>query len=645
MRLNLGCSDSLIEGFIGVDKWTPPWATEENFVQADLRHSWPWGDGTVEHIRAHDILEHLPDKIHTMNEIYRVLAPNGTVEIVIPTTEGRGADQDPNHCSYWNRNSFFYHEHGNPHYERFHEAYGIKGSFWIMAAKEETLKDNVTKLAITLATTKGMESKPSAAENQEQDVVFSILHATAHRLPFAWVDTWREWSRKAVHPERHEYIVAVHESDMEKARQGAESIPDSETGIPIKIIAQPGRYCTVDNWNQAAVASKGKVLIMGADDFFPPEEWDTKLLNVIPPTASFNRQPVGSEFVLHVSTGSPRDKDLIVHPIMSRGLFKKWGYFLYPQYEGVYCDDDLTAHAKSEGVVIDARHIKFDHRNPILKGTPLNELDEGYKAQNRKQAYEIGKLLFDARVQSGFRNDVIVIPRKTIAVCLPGERFSATWMSCWTQLLINLMPKYNIIPLFAFSSNVYITRCVLADTALTKCERSPDYVLWIDDDNLVTTEQVAMLIDDLEQNPQLDMVVGWSWILSDTFELPARISCGIWAEDGSCKAISKESMLDDKTPNLLEIEWTGFPLVLMRRETLEKVGPAPFSPFPTPHVEWGFSGEDTSFCRTLKDKGGRIAVDKRVKVPHLKLRAAEPLDPASKKTTVEKEHSMVPTVA
>lgn len=156
MRLNLGCSDQFLEGFIGVDRWTPPWATPENFQQADLRHAWPFGDSSVDFVRAHDVIEHMPDKIHTMNELHRILKPGGTVEIVVPTTEGRGAHQDPTHCSYWNRNSFFYHEAGNPHYERFHEAYGIRGAFRIVSEQFGTYGDNVYKLTITLEAVKAI---------------------------------------------------------------------------------------------------------------------------------------------------------------------------------------------------------------------------------------------------------------------------------------------------------------------------------------------------------------------------------------------------------------------------------------------------------------------------------------------------------
>jgi hypothetical protein len=44
-----------------------------------------------------------------MNEIYRVLVPGGWLISMTPSTDGRGAFQDPTHCSYWNSNSFWYY--------------------------------------------------------------------------------------------------------------------------------------------------------------------------------------------------------------------------------------------------------------------------------------------------------------------------------------------------------------------------------------------------------------------------------------------------------------------------------------------------------------------------------------------------------
>lgn len=75
----------------------------------NLNEKWPFADNSVGVLRAHDALEHLKDPIHVMKEAYRCLAPNGWFLTQTPSTDGRGAFQDPTHISFWNSNSFWYY--------------------------------------------------------------------------------------------------------------------------------------------------------------------------------------------------------------------------------------------------------------------------------------------------------------------------------------------------------------------------------------------------------------------------------------------------------------------------------------------------------------------------------------------------------
>jgi SAM-dependent methyltransferase len=77
----------------------------------DLNKGIPLPDNSVGVLNASHIIEHLYDKHKTMSEIHRVLAHGGWAFIEVPSTDGRGAFQDPTHVSYWNENSFLYYTH------------------------------------------------------------------------------------------------------------------------------------------------------------------------------------------------------------------------------------------------------------------------------------------------------------------------------------------------------------------------------------------------------------------------------------------------------------------------------------------------------------------------------------------------------
>jgi O-antigen biosynthesis protein len=81
---------------------------EADFV-SDLNDGIPLEDNSVGVLNASHILEHLHDKHKIMSEIHRVLAPGGWAFIEVPSTDGRGAFQDPTHVSYWNENCFLYY--------------------------------------------------------------------------------------------------------------------------------------------------------------------------------------------------------------------------------------------------------------------------------------------------------------------------------------------------------------------------------------------------------------------------------------------------------------------------------------------------------------------------------------------------------
>ncbi|MHB1340367.1 MAG: class I SAM-dependent methyltransferase [Coriobacteriia bacterium] len=124
LMVDLGCGRKKPEGFIGIDVVDLPGVD----IVADIGQTGiPLPNDSADVVRAYDFLEHVEDKMFLMNEIYRVLKPGGIADIFVPSTDGRGAFQDPTHVSFWNENSFYYYTVGG--YRDEFEYYGIDCSF------------------------------------------------------------------------------------------------------------------------------------------------------------------------------------------------------------------------------------------------------------------------------------------------------------------------------------------------------------------------------------------------------------------------------------------------------------------------------------------------------------------------------------
>lgn len=102
MKIDLGGGLFPRAGYTTVDQ-------QDADIVCDLNEGIPLPDNSVGVINASHIIEHLKDPIKTMSEIHRVLCDGGWAFIEVPSTDGRGAWQDPTHVSFWNENSFWYY--------------------------------------------------------------------------------------------------------------------------------------------------------------------------------------------------------------------------------------------------------------------------------------------------------------------------------------------------------------------------------------------------------------------------------------------------------------------------------------------------------------------------------------------------------
>ena len=103
MAIDMGAAHNPTPGYATLDMHEPADLVGDVFEILESLD-----DNTVGVIRAVDFLEHIPDKVRLWNEMYRVLAHGGMVLSLTPSTDGRGAYQDPTHNSFYNENSFWY---------------------------------------------------------------------------------------------------------------------------------------------------------------------------------------------------------------------------------------------------------------------------------------------------------------------------------------------------------------------------------------------------------------------------------------------------------------------------------------------------------------------------------------------------------
>jgi hypothetical protein len=83
MKIDLGCGPNKKEGFVGVDVI--------NFPGVDVvldagKQPWPWENDSVEEIHSSHFIEHLDadERVHCVNEMYRVLKTGAKATIIVP---------------------------------------------------------------------------------------------------------------------------------------------------------------------------------------------------------------------------------------------------------------------------------------------------------------------------------------------------------------------------------------------------------------------------------------------------------------------------------------------------------------------------------------------------------------------------------
>jgi hypothetical protein len=219
---------------------------------------------------------------------------------------------------------------------------------------------------------------------------FSICHTTI-RLPNGWVEAHDSWLERCRAPQDVEYVLCTERPfapEGQRPQWGKLTLTD----------CGGAGSCTA-GWNRAAEVSSGRVLIVASDDCFPPRDWDVGLLAALP--------DLTGEWALDVGTPDNVDAPgLITFPIVTRAYYERpgrggcGGRLLYPEYLSLGNDDDFTDYARRDGVVVDARHLKFEHRH-WTRGTRARDEADAWSS-GRSEVWEVRNRVLARRRAENF---------------------------------------------------------------------------------------------------------------------------------------------------------------------------------------------------------------------------------------------------
>ena len=118
MKLNIGSGLTRMEGFTNVDcvQCTDDKGNQYTDVICDIeKEPLPFADNSVDEIACYELLEHIENLIFVMNEMWRVLKPEGILKGKVPKEGGRGAIADPTHKRIFITDTFDYFTGVNRH--------------------------------------------------------------------------------------------------------------------------------------------------------------------------------------------------------------------------------------------------------------------------------------------------------------------------------------------------------------------------------------------------------------------------------------------------------------------------------------------------------------------------------------------------
>jgi SAM-dependent methyltransferase len=96
--LDVGCGSAKIPGAVGLDISAD---TDADIVHDLNVFPYPLADSSFEHVVMQDVIEHVQEPVRVIEELHRILRPNGRLQLRTPHFSSALAYGDPTHVHYY----------------------------------------------------------------------------------------------------------------------------------------------------------------------------------------------------------------------------------------------------------------------------------------------------------------------------------------------------------------------------------------------------------------------------------------------------------------------------------------------------------------------------------------------------------------
>lgn len=206
---------------------------------------------------------------------------------------------------------------------------------------------------------------------------FSLIHAS-YLSRGQSLRVRDEWFSRANNPELIEHCLGFQTDDLEVRTEYGIGLNNSGLTLDGKTkfitTAPQNSPSAVRNWNAAASISTGRLILGIADDLIPTNGWDSQLWDLVEKESKINRIWKLTDSRCVVLNDKKPDDILPRHPLITRSLYEKYGYYFDPRFVSVGPDHEWLFLSLKYGFLRDARQVKLHHSlGPILDSQGIIE--------------------------------------------------------------------------------------------------------------------------------------------------------------------------------------------------------------------------------------------------------------------------------